>query len=364
MTIPGWRVFAALSRRVRTLIVSGVAFLVLLILAFTMPVPYVVLSPGPTCNTIGSGADCQTTTIIMITGTTPNKTTGHLNLTTVDVTLAKQSAFDVLRAWLSSDEIVVPSSSVNPPGQSQQQTNHQNTEEFTDSQNDAIVAASCELGYARGFGVAGVVNPGPSVNKLQPTDLIKTLNGGDASNDTALAGALAKLAPGTKVELGIVREGKPQTVQITLGKPTGKQAGGILGIDVTTVCQLPFSVQLGLGSQIGGPSAGLMFALGILDKVGKVDLTHGEFIAGTGEIDDQNYSPTAGVIDPIGGIALKMIAARRAGATVFLAPAGNCGDVKGVIPKGLNVIKVTTVHDAVTSLEALHEGKPVPHCPT
>jgi len=100
-----------------------------------------------------------------------------------------------------------------------------------------------------------------------------------------------------------------------------------------------------------------MFALGIMDKVGKIDLTHGDFIAGTGEIDGQ------GNVSPIGGIALKMIAARKAGATVFLAPADNCPDVKGAIPSGLNVVKVTTLHDAVTSLEALHAGKPVPHCP-
>ena len=100
-----------------------------------------------------------------------------------------------------------------------------------------------------------------------------------------------------------------------------------------------------------------MFALGIMDKVGTVDLTDGRFIAGTGTID-----PT-GKVGPIGGIQLKMIAARHAGATVFLAPEGNCGDVKGVIPKGLNVIEVSTLHGAVTALEDLHAGKAVPHCP-
>jgi PDZ domain-containing protein len=99
-----------------------------------------------------------------------------------------------------------------------------------------------------------------------------------------------------------------------------------------------------------------MFALGIVDKVGTQDLTNGRFIAGTGEI------TSAGVVQPIGGIQLKMIAARRAGATVFLAPQGNCGDVRGAVPKGLDVVKVTNLHDAVDDLFKLRQGGAVPHC--
>jgi PDZ domain-containing protein len=119
---------------------------------------------------------------------------------------------------------------------------------------------------------------------------------------------------------------------------------------------MPFNVDLGLGNQIGGPSAGMMFALGIIDKVGKIDLTHGRFIAGTGTIDSQ------GKVGPIGGIQLKMIAARNAGATIFLAPSGNCNDVNGAIPGGLDVVKVSTLHDAVTDLEKTANNEAVPHC--
>ena len=356
MTFPGWRAFASLSRRLRTLIIAGLAFIVLIVLAFTMPVPYVVLSPGPTCNTIGSGADCDTTTIIVIDGTTTNSTTGHLNLTTVNVTLTKQTAFSVLSAWLSSDEVVVPSSSVNTPGESQQQINQQNTNDFTESQDNAVAAAGCELGYPKQPGIVTVSSPGPSFGKLKPADVVKSVDGTPTPTPTALTTALGKLAQGATATLQIVREGKPQSVSITLGAPLKPGGNGSLGVGLGTVCQFPFSVQLGLGSQIGGPSAGMMFALGIMDKVGKVDLTHGEFIAGTGTIDPD------GNVGPIGGIALKMLGARRAGATVFLAPADNCTDVRGAIPSGLDVIKVTTLHDAVLSLEALHAGKPVAHC--
>ena len=100
----------------------------------------------------------------------------------------------------------------------------------------------------------------------------------------------------------------------------------------------------------------LLFTLGIIDKISDHDLTHGRFITGTGTIDG------SGAVGPIGGIALKMIAARRAGATIFLAPASNCGDVKGNIPSGLNVVKVSTLHEAITSLDTLQQGGAVAHC--
>ena len=107
---------------------------------------------------------------------------------------------------------------------------------------------------------------------------------------------------------------------------------------------------------IGGPSAGMMFALGIIDKLTPMNLTGGRFIAGTGEI------TASGQVQAIGGIQQKMVGARNAGATIFLAPASNCSDVKGAIPAGLQVVKVGTLDQAVTDLEALKAGRPVPSC--
>jgi PDZ domain-containing protein len=119
--------------------------------------------------------------------------------------------------------------------------------------------------------------------------------------------------------------------------------------------QFPFQVTIQIG-QIGGPSAGMMFALGIIDKISTENLTGGKFIAGTGEI------TAAGAVQPIGGIQQKMIGARDAGATVFLAPAANCSDVNGAIPQGLKVVKVSTLSGAVSALDNLKAGKPVPSC--
>ena len=135
----------------RTLLVGGVLFLVLFVLALTMPVPYVILSPGPTYNTLGT--DESGNSIIVINGTKPKNTTGHLNLTTVNVSTQPLTAFAALDGWLLHDEVVVPKSSIYPPGKSQQQVDQQNIQDFAQSQDSATSAAFCELGYPPGFGV-------------------------------------------------------------------------------------------------------------------------------------------------------------------------------------------------------------------
>lgn len=343
-----------MSRRVRTLLVGGVLFLVLFILALTLPVPYVILSPGPTYNTLGT--DQSGAQIIVIKGTTPKATTGHLNMTTVNVSTRPLTAFAALNGWLMHDEVVVPKSSVYPPGQSQKQVDRQNSQDFAESQDDAIAAASCELGYPAKFGVIVVQADSPAERKLKPADILQSVDGKPVDAADKLTAVMQAETPGRTVPVQVVRTGKPLTVSITLGQPNPGKKGARLGVQVGSVCAAPFSVDLGLGNQIGGPSAGLMFALGIMDKVGTVDLTKGRFIAGTGTIDPD------GAVGPIGGIQLKMIAARHAGASVFLAPAGNCSDVKGATPNGLTVVKVDTLHHAVQDLLAIQAGQSVPHC--
>lgn len=342
-----------LSRRVRTLIVSGVLFIVLLVLALTLPVPYVILTPGPTCNTLASASDCtngqETEQIIAIDGRRPNPTTGNLNLTTISYTNSPITVFNALSAWLQGDQVVVPKSYIIPPGQTTQQVNESNSADFQQSQENAVIAASCLLGFPKRFGILSVVAGGPSDKILQPDDALVSVDGHPVSTFDELRKVLDAETPGTAVPVVIERDGAQRTVRITLGQPDEGASGASMGIGVTSSpeCLAPFEIDLGLGDQIGGPSAGLMFTLGIIAKVGdphRYDVTQGRFIAGTGTIDPQ------GNVGPIGGIQLKMIAARRAGATLFLAPAGNCGDVDGAIPSGLQVVKVSNLRQAVRDL--------------
>ena len=338
----------------RTLIVAGLLFIVLLVVSMTLPVPYVVLSPGETCDTLNT---CQNQTVVDIVGLKKD-TTGSLYLTTVNYSVDSLTVFNALSAWLQSDKVVVPRSALFPPGQTTDQVNQQNTADFAQSQDSAIVAASCQLGYFKAFGVTAVSSDGASKGKLRPGDALVSVDGKSADTYAKLKAILSTLSPGNRVSVVVQRQqGGQRTETITLGKPVQGAKGASLGIGVNgqAQCLAPYEIKLGLGNDIGGPSAGLMFALGIMDKLG-TDLTFGRVIAGTGTIDD------TGAVGAIGGIQLKMIGARRTGATVFLAPADNCKDVRGAIPSGLKVISVDTLSHAVQYLKDSHAGKSVPSC--
>ncbi|MDT4940415.1 MAG: Lon-like protease, partial [Pseudonocardiales bacterium] len=268
------------------------------------------------------------------------------------------TALQALSAWLRGDEVVVPRAAVYPPGQSDEQVNQQNHQDFVTSQQDATTSALCELRYPRGFGVLGVNPDGPADRLLKPGDIVKEIDGKAAASPRAFAAVLAAEQPGKAVSVVVIRGGKPTTVSVKLAPPLKGHDGADLGVLVNEkpTCLAPFTVDLGLANQIGGPSAGLMFALGIMDKVGTTDLTGGKFIAGTGTIDAK------GNVGAIGGIQLKMIAARDKGASVFLAPAGNCSDVNGAVPDGLQIVKVSTLHGAVQDLLRIQHGESVPSC--
>ena len=336
----------------RTLVFGAVLCLVLGGLSFGVRVPYLVESPGPTFNTLGASGG---TDIIGISGHAATATTGHLNLMTVSADTENTTIAGAVRGWLAHDEVVVPHDSLYPPGTSQEEQNTQNSEDFTASQDNATAAAACELGYPKGFGILTVPKDSTNSAVLKTGDRFVSVDGTAVTDDTSLKKVLAAHKTGDKLAMVLTRAGKKTDVTATLGAPAAGSTTPRLGITVAEGCLLPFDVTLSLAG-IGGPSAGMMFALGIIDKVSTHDLTHGRFIAGTGTIDP------SGAVGAIGGIALKMIAARRAGATIFLAPQSNCSDVRGNIPSGLDVVSVTTLHGAITDLDDLQAGKAVPHC--
>jgi PDZ domain-containing protein len=341
-----------MSRQLRTVIVGAVLCLVLGVLSFGMRVPYLVESPGPTFNTLGKddGKD-----IIAISGHPVTPTTGHLNLMTVSADTQNTTILGAVRGWLRHDEVVVPHDSLYPPGTSQQEQEEQNSQDFLVSQQNAVEAAGCELGYPKGLGVNSVAPDSPNKAALKAGDQFVSVAGTRITDDAALRKILAASRAGDRLPAVIQRAGKQVAVTLVLQPPAAESSTPRIGITVIQGCLLPFQVTLSL-TGIGGPSAGLMFSLGIIDKISAKDVTRGRFIAGTGTIEP------SGKVGPIGGIALKMIAAQRAGATVFLAPASNCPEVRGNVPAGLEVIKVTSLHDAISNLDAQATGTPVAHC--
>jgi PDZ domain-containing protein len=276
-------------------------------------------------------------------------------MTTVQITDESVSAVQALVAWLKGDEMVLPRTAIVPPGVSDQEQQEQDEQDFAGSQDNATVAAVCELGYPKGFGVVSVQGDGPSHGILQPGDRLVSVAGRSAGSAEQLTAVLQSQRPGTTVPVVVVRQSQQKQLSVNLGDPVKGRKGARLGVEVSTTCLAPFTVTIHL-ENVGGPSAGLMFALAIIDKAGTSDLTGGRFIAGTGEISAD------GKVGAIGGIQLKMIAAKRKGASVFLAPAGNCADVRKATPDGLKVVKVQTLHEAVQDLLKIQRGQAVPSC--
>ncbi|WP_448630108.1 S16 family serine protease [Cellulomonas soli] len=130
---------------------------------------------------------------------------------------------------------------------------------------------------------------------------------------------------------------------------TSDQGRAQIGVYIDPAFDLPVDVAIKI-DDIGGPSAGTMFALGIIDKLTPEDEADGQVIAGTGTMD------VTGEVGPIGGIRQKMAGALRDGATWFLAPAGNCDEVVGHVPEGLHVAKVATLHEAREAITAIGAG--------
>jgi PDZ domain-containing protein len=343
-----------MSRRVLTLITGAVLLLALLVGGSQLPVPYAELGPGPTLNTLG--VDQSGNEIIQISGgRSAEKTSGNLNLTTVSVR-DRLDLLGALRGWLDPDRAVVPREEIFPPGQTQQQTDQKNTQDFVDSQNSAELAALAHLKLTEVV-VSTIPDDSPSHGKLAAKDVITALQGRKVADTDQLGSILQATTPGTTVTVDYERNGKPGTTQVTTARSTADgKVRAALGVTITLASTAKFKVKIGLDDRIGGPSAGLMFALGILEKLGPEDLTGGRFIAGTGTID------LSGAVGPIGGIPLKLIAAKDKGATAFLVPAGNCAEASRRPPAGLTLIKVDSLDSALSALEALQAGQPTPAC--
>lgn len=361
--------FTRLSPKTRTTAIGGTIALLLAAISAFAPVDYVALGQGSTVDTLGA-ADGQP--VISITARAgqqlpaqveaalaeryPNS---HLNMTTVSVT-DKVTAFGALIMWLSGDFSLVPRDEVYPPNKSEQQVEQENAQMFADSQSAAEIAALRYLGYPARTFVGNIAADSPSKGLLDPQDQIVAVDGKPVSTFKSLTELMGGTKPGQTVTVTVLREDTEHPVQVVLGSSQQLPDRGYLGIVPQERPVAPFSVHISLAG-IGGPSAGLMFTLGIIDRLTPGDLTSGHYIAGTGEIHPQDPAAPAAV-GAIGGIVLKMAAARAAGATVFFVPKDNCQEALTQIPKGLQLVQVATLNDAMDALTALKEGRTPTSC--
>ena len=318
------------------------------------PSPYAVERPGPVYDVLGkTEVKGKSVPLIEIPSQTTYPTTGTLDMLTVYVDGTPQtrvSWIELASSWFDASRAAVPLSELYPPGETEDQSNVESAIDMTNSQQAATAAALSKLkiAYTSKVVVAQVIKDTPAAGKLKAGDELVTANGEKVTGLTMLQHTIQGNGVTKPVELVVRRSGTLRTLEITpvINPDTKKPA---VGVYTGSTFTFPFDVKIQL-QDVGGPSAGMMLALGIYDKLTPGDLAGHAHIAGTGTIDP------SGAVGAIGGIRQKMYGARDAGATWFLAPASNCNEVRGHIPSGLTVFAVKTLDDSLADITAIASG--------
>jgi Lon-like protease len=270
----------------------------------------------------------------------------------VDVFVRKASLFERLFPWVRTGATLYPDTAVLPCGTDAAQQRQADQSEMTRSQQIAAAVALKALGYkvdAKSSGVLidSVACDSPAVGKLQATDVLVGIDGKPIRTTGGLFAAMQKHKPGDVVRLA-VRDASGQRLisAKTLADPSDPKRA-LIGISVEQAFQakLPFPVRIDANG-VGGPSAGLAFALDLMEKLGR-DVDHGNKVAATGELEPD------GTVLPIGGVKQKTIGARRAGVDVFLVPAGDNAKEARKYADGLRIIPVESFRQALRALATL-----------
>jgi PDZ domain-containing protein len=270
----------------------------------------------------------------------------------VDVLVRRASWLEELVAPLRPDGAnLVPEDAIRAPGSNDDDRRRQALEQMARSEDIAAAVALRELGYdvkAKPDGViVEAIDPSaPAVGALQPTDVIVGAQGHEVHAPADLRGQLARLKPGQKVKLALRRgkENRNITVRTISAPDDPKRAAIGIRIGQSASIKLPIKVDIDLGD-VGGPSAGLAFALDVMEELGR-DIDHGYKVAATGELE------LDGSVVPIGGAAQKAIGARRAGVDVLLVPGDNAAEARSTAGD-LRVIPVDTFQQALRALATL-----------
>jgi PDZ domain-containing protein len=339
------------NRRILTLVAALIPVLVLGVAGSVFTVPFVALGPGPTFNTLGEVEGKQ---VVDVHGAVLDPTTGNLNMTTVSVRDGL-NIFEAFGFWVSGQHGLVPRAEVYPPGVPREEIDKSNQQDFKDSEGNAEVAALHFLDLPTVVLVRKVGDDGPAKDVLAAGDELISINGAPVTTPKDLVTAVGSQQPGNQITVAFRRGETEQTANITLAARPDDAAKGYLGLTPTEGARPPMQVAFNL-ADIGGPSAGLMFSLALIDKLSPGELDGGKFIAGTGTIDQD------GKVGPIGGIQFKMMAARDAGAETFLVPAANCNEAKQRTPDGLRLVKIENLNGAVQSLNDINAGKQTVSC--
>ena len=311
-----------------------------------LPAPYVIERPGPAFNVLGSD---QGKNVITISDAETFATTGELDLLTVSLVGNREqtpSWPEIFGAWLDPAQTVAPMEEVYPVGTTVEESEAESVAMMEESQQSAVYVALSKLGYKipQQIYAQQVNKNAPASGLIVAGDFIELVNGNKPENYDDLVSMVDKYDGKTPLKFTVLRKSERKTFEISPRKD--KDGKYRIGVFIGTKYDFPVKVKLEL-SDVGGPSGGMIFALGIYDALTKGALTGGAHIAGTGTIDPD------GTVGPIGGIRQKLYAAQRAGAKYFLSPRGNCNEVNGHIPSGLQVFLVDNFDGALKAVTAI-----------
>ena len=334
----------------RQRVIAGVGVLALVGLVFALNfyrLPVVALSPGPMEDVLAR---------LKVEGSRVYPSEGKLYLTSVGVD-DNVRFYEALLDMANRDVELVPRAQLYPDEQDSSEIDRENAALMDRSKETATVVALREVGYdiePSGVEVTQVVSGAPADGKLRPGDKIAEVDGRAVDSTEAVRKAITRHEVGERVRFRVDRAKAEKTVAVAAEEVDGEPRVGILLRDLFP--ELPVKVTIETENNIGGPSAGLMFTLSIIDKLTAEDLTAGRRIAGTGAID------LDGGIGAVGGVAEKLIAVDRQGVDTFLIPAENCDSVRGRVPNGLRLVKVSTIKEALRFLRDPKVAATAPGC--
>jgi Lon-like protease len=333
-----------MTQRTLAALVAVPLFVALGLFAAVKPLPFVTYAPGLTVNVLG---DNGTQPIISVQGHPTYRDDGQLRMTTVSVTErnARLDLFTLMRTWFSRNDAVYPFSSVYGTSGNQQEDAQEGQVQMVASQDSAVAAALRQLGYNLhpAIEVVGVTPDMPADGTLEVRDLLRRVGDTEVTPTTDVAALIAKVPEGKSVPIVAERDGKTVRTRLT---PTTVDGHRLVGVRLQVGYTFPFKVSVNISDAIGGPSAGLIFALSIYDTLTPGSITDGQVVAGTGTIDAR------GRVGEIGGIQQKIVGAREDGAQLFLVPPANCADALTSNHGSMRLAKAATLKDAIAEVKA------------
>lgn len=324
------------------------------IVGVVLPVPFVSVKPGPVFDVL---AEADGRPVVDVTGAPTYPTEGRLDMVVVlqEGGTAPLPMLSAVAAWLLPTRTVEPKDVVYPEGLEPEEGRQIDQALFDSSMSTALAAAADYLGrpVQTEAVVRSVESDAPAQGSLQSGDVITAVAGQPTSTSAEVGAAVATQPPGSAIEVDFVRDGAPSSVVIESGT---RADSAYLGVLVVNTYTSDFEVDISLEG-IGGPSAGLVFALAIVDSMTPQPLLADVHVGGTGAI------AADGSVGQISGVEKKAVSVAGAGAGLFLVPEGNCADLAGRIPDGLEVAAVDSLATAIDSITAWRSGDgELPEC--